>query len=164
MSFRFWSVSSGYDSKYLIPLCSVFSLAILIWSFFCCSQAIAKSDDDLVYLDALRAVEQRLKQWAKAWSDGDVERYLSFYSPKYAPAGMRREKWIKQRKQRINRQRQINVELDIREVFMDGMDNMATTVFVQSYQSRNYRDRVLKKLVWRHFQGQWLIISEQIYH
>lgn len=106
-------------------------------------------------------VRAMLEAWAAAWSHQDVETYLSFYAPDFAPPrGMARADWEAERRARLARPGHIEVTLEDIEVRPRGAD-AATVRVVQGYRSNDYQDRTRKAFSVVHRDGRWLITSER---
>ncbi len=107
-------------------------------------------------------VAERIQAWASSWQKGDVETYLSLYSPSFSPEnGSSLAQWKAQRRIRLDPRRKISVEYEALEVSRDTADRSVLVAdFIQTYQSLNYRDRVKKQLHWRQSNGQWQITRE----
>jgi len=107
--------------------------------------------------DVVGAVEA----WAKAWSDKNVQRYLSAYAPNFqTPKGESREAWESERKKRIQSAKFIKVNVSQAKVSMSG-DDEATVVFRQTYQSNTLKSSGKKTLHLMKVDGKWLIKSEK---
>lgn len=117
-------------------------------------QPVAKADPAA---DVLKRVEG----WSKAWAAKDVAGYLAAYTPDYAPQGMSRKAWEKQRQVRIGKPKAIEVVLsDVSASMQD--DSHATVTFTQSYRSDAYRDVVQKTLTMVKQGDSWLIADERV--
>lgn len=117
------------------------------------AQPVAKADPAA---DVLK----RAEGWAAAWSAKDVPGYLAAYTPDYAPQGMSRKAWEKQRLARIGKPKVIEVALsDVSASMQD--DSHATVTFTQSYRSDAYRDVVQKTLSMVKQGDNWLIADER---
>lgn len=105
-------------------------------------------------------VQTGVQAWAVAWSAKNASDYLAAYTADYAPKGMSREKWEKQRLDRISRPKTIEVVLsDVSVALQD--DTHAKVSFKQNYRSDAYRDEVEKTLVLVKQDGRWLIADER---
>ncbi len=103
-----------------------------------------------------------IEQWRKAWSDGQAEQYLGFYSEQFTPSGDRsRSKWAEQRRSRINPERGISIELSNHVVAFDEGLTRATVKLQQDYRAGNYQDFSDKQLVFLKEKEQWRIIFEE---
>jgi len=106
------------------------------------------------------AIEQAVRRWAAAWAAQDVEAYLSFYAPDFAPAGgATRQAWEAQRRARVARPKQIRVEVrDLRVAPLAGGGIQVT--FEQDYRSDTLANRSTKLLEMGRVDGQWRIRRE----
>lgn len=103
---------------------------------------------------------QFVADWARAWSDGDIEKYLAAYSPAFVPAeGASRSSWETQRRQRVEKGRGIVVK--VRELqFESASADRATVVFEQQYSARGIADFSKKTLQLQRVEGRWRIVRE----
>jgi len=112
-------------------------------------------------VDPAAEVLSGVQAWAAAWSAKNASDYLAAYTPDYAPKGMSREKWEKQRLDRISRPKTIEVALsDVSVALQD--DSHATVSFKQGYRSDAYHDEVQKTLALVKQDGRWLIADERL--
>lgn len=102
--------------------------------------------------------ERCVKDWAAAWSAGNVHDYLAAYVPDFEPEGMSHEEWKKQRIDRISKSKAIDVTVDIKFSVQNG--NHATVSFTQGYRSDGYHDKVEKTLQMVKPFDRWLIAEE----
>eukprot|EP01030_Chromulinospumella_sphaerica_P026354 gene26354-26549_t len=57
-------------------------------------------------------IRNLIADWAKSWSDGEVDTYLSAYCARFVPAeGLSRKAWEAQRRQRVDKGRGIVVKV-----------------------------------------------------
>jgi len=102
-----------------------------------------------------------LQQWAKAWSDKDVDRYIGFYAPTFIPGkGMSLSSWQEQRRKRISAPRSISIEILEPNVIMLE-NNKARVRFIQKYRSNTYQDTTRKAIEMIHMDGSWRFVREQ---
>ena len=114
-----------------------------------------------VKVDPAAGVLKHVEEWAAAWSAKDVPGYLSAYTPDYAPQGVSRKAWEKQRLARIDKPKVIEVALsDVSASMQD--DSHATVIFTQSYRSDAYHDAVQKTLSMVKQGDGWLIADERV--
>lgn len=100
--------------------------------------------------------------WAEAWSNQDVNAYLSFYADTFKPSqGMSARAWRNQRRRRLRTPRFIKVELNTPEVTPLSND-MARVQFSQAYTSNIFRDKVSKQLLLTKHNAKWLIVEERV--
>ncbi len=107
-------------------------------------------------------VEQRLQDWAAAWSAKDLARYLGFYSPDFAPAKggkADRAAWQADRQRALGKPGEISVQIG--QVQSRTLSpTKVETRFEQTYRSANYRDSASKTLTWELQGKDWLIVGE----
>lgn len=99
--------------------------------------------------------------WATAWSNNDVEQYLSFYSEDFVPndPSLDRSRWEQLRRKRLQN-KDIRIVVSNAEVYR--ADNEITEVrFTQRYTSKGYRDRVIKSIEMKETPNGWKFISER---
>lgn len=109
---------------------------------------------------AATIVEGRVADWARAWSSGDPETYLTFYSERFLPARGTREEWAATRHERLTAPEWIEIEVSDLEIAAGG--DRAVARFVQSYSRPGYADEVAKTLEWaREDDAVWRILAER---
>jgi len=142
------------------------SLLLFSLFFLFSMNVLAVEDDnfveniDIIYIDEMNEVKQRLLDWVSIWSQGDYVTYLKFYVTNYAPRGVSHRQWKINRKQRVNKKKQIRINVLLEDISMNGEADRAETVFWQDYKSNNYRDKVRKKIIWIRNNSVWLIKQE----
>ena len=105
-------------------------------------------------------VLRTIHDWAQAWSDQDVDRYLTFYASNFNPAdGTNRSQWAAVRRVRLRKPGFIRIGIDTPKIELQANQRVRAT-FVQSYQSDSYGDRVRKTLLLAMKAGEWKIIGE----
>lgn len=105
-------------------------------------------------------VRAAVSAWARAWSARDVDAYLGFYAADFdTPDGLSRGAWEAQRRERIQRQKSIRVDVTFRSVTVKGSE--ATAVFRQSYKSDTVNSNNTKTLRLVRAGDKWLIKSER---
>ncbi len=101
-----------------------------------------------------------VETWAKAWSNRDVNKYLSHYAKDFqTPKGESRAAWAEDRRSRIEGKGKINVRVEDANVSIDG--NSATVKFKQFYSSDRLSSTSRKVLVLSKQDGKWLIKQER---
>ena len=106
------------------------------------------------------AVLQRVRSWADAWSEQQVDRYLSHYSPKFNASPLSFDEWSKQRRLRVAAPASIRVTVHNPKVTLLHGGELASVDFIQEYKSPTFHERILKRLILSRFSGQWLILEE----
>jgi tetratricopeptide (TPR) repeat protein len=105
---------------------------------------------------AIAAVES----WAKAWSAKDVKGYLAHYAPDFeVPGGASRATWEKERAERIERPKHIEVGVKVLNASVNG--NEATLQVRQSYRSDTLKSSNTKTLKLVRSGDRWLIKQER---
>jgi adhesin transport system outer membrane protein len=109
-------------------------------------------------------IKQRLLGWSRAWSNADVESYLSNYSSHFQPDDAARDynQWRNIRRARLQLASNTEVTLQDIRVYLDDESKRAIAEFIQSYRSDSYQDRVRKQLLMAYENERWLILSERV--
>lgn len=108
------------------------------------------------------AVVAAVRAWAGDWSRKDVSGYLSHYANDFkTPKGESRSAWEKQRRQRIDAPKKIEVEILSPKVSISG-DDSASVTFRQVYRSDIFKGTGTKTLVMVKSKGKWLIHEERV--
>jgi tetratricopeptide (TPR) repeat protein len=106
-------------------------------------------------------VRNAISAWAKAWSQKDMNRYLSAYASSFNPPDkMSRAKWENDRHTRIVSKKTINVEINSLKIEVSG--NKATARFQQVYESDNFKGNSHKTLEMIKQSDRWLITRETV--
>jgi tetratricopeptide (TPR) repeat protein len=107
--------------------------------------------------EVLRAINE----WARAWSENDVDGYLAHYASDFrTPKGESRASWEAQRKSRIAKPRKIQVDIEApRVVFL--ANNRVSVTFRQNYRSGTVSLSSTKTLVMVKAGESWLIQQEK---
>jgi tetratricopeptide (TPR) repeat protein len=107
-------------------------------------------------------VLKTVQAWASAWSQKDVDGYLSFYASDFkTPKGEPRADWEKARKERISAPKRIQVRIETPKVTLKGEDG-AVVSFRQHYRSDNLQSNNSKTLVLVRADGKWRIQQERV--
>jgi adhesin transport system outer membrane protein len=103
--------------------------------------------------------EQRLRDWAVAWSAKDLARYYGFYSPEFGPIKADKAKWQAERKRMLGKPGEINVQVgNVQAKALSA--TQVETAFDQTYRSANFSDTMRKSITWELRNGEWLILAE----
>lgn len=158
-------------------------LALLIWHLSSHSvwgqdsvqKTLNRDADEIVQmidLERISDVRKQLLNWAKDWSRGDAEAVIGYYHndfPQRFSTGGKdyhtasaRQKWLRQRRARIDPNRQINVDVLILDMVLSQPNNRVKVVFEQNYSSNSYHDKVIKTMLWEPSNGIWLIRHEEV--
>jgi tetratricopeptide (TPR) repeat protein len=110
--------------------------------------------------DPSAEVLKAINAWAQAWSNRDVDAYLSHYAKDFkTPKGQSRSAWEKTRRARVGGAKSISVELDSPTVTIKGPDQASVT-FRQAYRSDTFQSTSRKTLQLIRSDGRWLIQDE----
>ena len=102
-----------------------------------------------------------LEGWARSWSTKDVKGYLAAYAPDFeVPDGAARATWEKQRAERIQRPKSIEVGVKVLSVKVEG--NQATAAVRQSYKSDTLKTNSTKTVKLVKSGDRWLIKQERV--
>ncbi|MFZ3323686.1 MAG: tetratricopeptide repeat protein [Usitatibacter sp.] len=111
--------------------------------------------------EAKAQVTSVVENWARAWSERDVSAYLAFYAPDFeVPGGASRAAWEKERKERIEKPKSIEVTVQVTNVKMG--DNEATVTFRQAYKSDTLKSNNTKTVKLVRVGDRWLIKQERV--
>ncbi len=105
-------------------------------------------------------VEQALDAWVKAWSERNLDSYLSSYVADYRPPAGRlsHADWERQRRQRIGSKQ--SIEVAISAVQLRGRGDTVVATFQQRYRGDEISENSRKRLVLVRQQDRWLIQEE----
>ncbi|MFN7835056.1 MAG: TolC family protein [Burkholderiaceae bacterium] len=115
-------------------------------------KSLEKSTDD---------VRRSTEQWARAWSNRDVDAYIAMYSDRFRPEAASLSAWKAQRRNRVGKAKNIDVSVsDLQVIPSFDSKNEIEVQFVQKYRSDSHRETSNKTLVWAQERGSWKIIRE----
>jgi tetratricopeptide (TPR) repeat protein len=111
--------------------------------------------------DDKAAITAAIEDWARAWSRKDVAGYLAHYAADFdTPKGASRKSWERERRERIERPKSIEVDVTVRSVKING--NEATAIVRQSYKSDITKTNSTKTLRMEKNGDRWLIKQEKV--
>jgi tetratricopeptide (TPR) repeat protein len=112
--------------------------------------------------DAEKArVTAAIETWARAWSAKDTKGYFAAYAPEFeVPGGESRAAWEKQRTERIERPK--SIEVGVKVLSMEIKGNQAKATLRQSYKSDTLRNTTTKTLSLVRSGDRWLITQERV--
>ena len=106
-------------------------------------------------------VTAAIEGWARAWSAKDVKGYLAAYSPDFeVPGGENRAAWEKQRAERIQKPKSIEVGVKVTSVQVSGSE--ATATVRQAYKSDTLKNTTTKVMKLVKSGDKWLIKQERV--
>jgi tetratricopeptide (TPR) repeat protein len=113
-----------------------------------------------LHTDHQRDISNAVNQWAKAWTNKNVDGYLAYYADSFkAPDGQSRKEWESTRRSRIDKHEAIRVEVSNLNIKMID-DSHAQASFKQSYTSGSLSKRTSKVLNMKRVGDRWLIEQE----
>jgi hypothetical protein len=104
---------------------------------------------------------EKVKRWAEAWSSKDFPTYTKFYSTQHKPNFKTHSAWLEYRRKRILRPAFIRVKVSDIQIRAQ-TENRAIIDFMQTFDSPNYSDKVVKRLAFSLIGTQWKIIDERV--
>ena len=109
-------------------------------------------------------IENLVVSWSKAWSDLQIEQYLSFYSLHFKPLKPLEDytQWRDIRRAKFRFSGPLRITTQLHKVYLHTNEKQALVEFLQSYQSNKYQDKVLKQLHLVLENDRWLIRSENV--
>ena len=111
--------------------------------------------------DDQAAVAAAIDRWARAWAGKDVKGYLAAYAPEFeVPGGISRAEWEKQRTERIEGPKSIEVEAKVQSIKVKGNEAVAT--IRQGYKSDRVKSNSTKTLKLVKTGDRWLIKQERV--
>jgi tetratricopeptide (TPR) repeat protein len=103
-----------------------------------------------------------VNDWAKAWSTKNIAGYLGFYANDFqTPGGLSRAAWEKNRQERIEKPKSIQVSIANPKVTITDATHAKVT-FKQSYHSDTLKNHTIKTLVLVKTGEKWSIQQEQV--
>jgi len=110
--------------------------------------------------DSRRQLTLFVDGWIKAWSEKDLDNYLSAYAPEFEPpGGLTRSDWEKQRRKRLGKYHKIEIKLSELTAISKGAT--ATVEFVQCFKADELSETGLHKRLELRLQGdRWMIVKE----
>ena len=106
-------------------------------------------------------VTAAIEAWARAWSAKDTKSYFAAYAPEFeVPGGESRAAWEKQRTERIEKPK--SIEVGVKVVSMEIKGNQAKATVRQSYKSDTLKNTTTKTLSLIRSGDRWLITQERV--
>lgn len=108
------------------------------------------------------SVLKAVNDWAKAWSEKDVDGYLAAYAMDFkTPNGENRDTWESLRRERISKPKLIEVAVIAPKVSFPEPGRVRVS-FKQIYHSDSLKTKSSKTLILVKSGGKWLIQQEQV--
>lgn len=107
------------------------------------------------------SAENFLRRWAQAWSNQDVDSYLTFYGEQFIPpAGRKRADWEALRRTRLTAPKDILISLDDFQIIPQE-NNRTRIEVIQSYKSNLLTARYQKVFDLQQTENSWEILRER---
>ena len=108
-----------------------------------------------------KSAENFLQRWARAWSNQDMNAYLTFYGESFIPPGGKtRTAWEAQRRIRLTGPKKIMISLDDFQLTPQE-NNRVRIAVVQRYESDLFVDRSKKVFDLQRTENGWTILRER---
>ena len=99
-----------------------------------------------------------IEGWRKAWEAEEIDRYMSFYSPKFTSSGKGWRQWRTYKAKLAKRYREITVE--IHNLTLLRNDGVVLARFNQKYETDVFRSTGEKRLYLKQNSAEWKITGE----
>ncbi len=116
------------------------------------------SADAIVSVDAIDIVVSQLLIWLKAWEEGEIDKYLSFYSENFKAPNKSRSAWERGRRYVLGRNSGTTIQIS--DMVMKQNDETIEMSFTQDFKSDRISDIGRKELTWKNEGNGWKIIKE----
>jgi murein L,D-transpeptidase YafK len=114
-----------------------------------------------VISDVRQELAHAIEQWRRDWESGDVERYVSHYSPAFRSVGQDYAAFVQQKRQATRNKQRVKVKIDRVSMFLyPGDETLAVVSFDQAYASNKSQNRIRKRQYWLKEGGGWRIVHE----
>ena len=106
-------------------------------------------------------VRELVEGWRLAWQQRDINAYLQYYSPLFAPPnGQTRSNWRKERQRKLSISSSIRLELKNIRIHPVTKNKVEVT-FLQDYSSDTHQEKAVTKTLLIERTGEkWLIVGE----
>lgn len=106
-------------------------------------------------------IKRFIEHWRKTWMQREITAYTDLYATDFTPANNESRKHWTSRKEKIFKQRPIEIEVKIEEINIQSK-NLVLVKILQNYKSGSYKSVEEKMLKIIKENNQWKIASEQI--
>lgn len=124
--------------------------------------AIISSKVEMVDPDALEkekiALEEIIESWRKGWESKEIDRYMSFYGPKFNSGRKNWHQWKAYKARLAKRYKHIEVEIDNLRIFKN--DGVVLAKFDQRYSTPRFESWGEKRLYLQQNSDEWKIVGE----
>jgi len=123
---------------------------------------VISSKIEMVDRDKLEKEKRELLEivegWRRAWERKEINRYMSFYSPRFTTDGKNWEQYRKYKALLANRYKQIKVEIENLRLLKN--DGIVLAKFNQRYSTGGFESQGEKRLYLQQNSNEWKIIGE----
>ncbi len=117
--------------------------------------------EDLLNYRINEQIKGVLDRWSAAWSNGDLESYLSFYDTSFKSGKFAtKSEWEENRRQSISPERVIEVLISDVQIALKDHKTVVEATFNQKYTAKEYKDNTEKQLLLNRVGNDWKITSE----
>jgi len=122
--------------------------------------SVALSSPPAAASDEKAKITAAVEAWAQAWSSKDMKGYFAAYAPEFDAGAEGRAAWEKQRTERIEKPKSIEVTAKVQSIDVTG--NHAKVVLRQAYKSDTLKNTTTKTLGMIRSGDRWLIAQEKV--
>jgi murein L,D-transpeptidase YafK len=123
---------------------------------------VISSRIEMVNSDAQEKEKKQLlkviEDWKRAWERKEIDRYMSFYSPRFTSDGKNREQWKRYKALVADKYNEITVEIE--KVRLLKNDGIVMAKFVQNYSTERLESKGEKRLYLHQNSKEWKIVGE----
>ena len=118
-------------------------------------------DANTLTVDVRREVEATIDLWAAAWSEQNVNQYLSYYAADFVvPGKQSRSQWEAVRRTRLTKPKSIKISIAYEQIEMTEPHSI-TIQFNETCRSNLYRDSTRKQMTLKKSGPSWMIQTEK---
>ena len=123
---------------------------------------VISSRIEMVSPDILEKEKKQLlkviEDWRRAWESREIDRYMSFYGPRFTSDGKNREQWKEYKALVANKYKEITVEIQNLQLLKN--DGVVMAKFDQRYSTERLESKGEKRLYLQQNSTEWKIIGE----
>ncbi len=99
-----------------------------------------------------------IEDWRRAWENKEIDRYMSYYSPRFTSDGKNREQWKEYKAIVANKYKEISVEIENLRLLKN--DGIVMAKFDQRYSTDRLQSKGEKRLYLQQNSKEWKIVGE----
>lgn len=107
--------------------------------------------------DSIEQLRCAIESWRASWARADFETYRAHYDPQGAAA--QKAGWGSFRNGRLTKSN-TDIHVSVGQITLADQGGLVTSEFNQTYRSKQYQDRGVKRLTWKRDGGTWTIVNE----